>query len=491
MQVLSSGTPLAYSRAYRWRRLVNERAAFAGERRDWSANIETFDAELRDLASALGVPGLAYVVVAEGEVVATRALGSVREPGSVPFTTSTPLRIASVTKSLAAVIASQLVEEGRLDPELSVRSYAPTVDVPTGVRVRHLLTHSSEGEIGADYQYSSARFAQLREVLEAAAGTSFEEAVCTRVLNPAGMQEYESPRLGPHGGLVSTVDDMGRYLLALENGALLSEAGRARLEEAARSTTGEAFPVSWGWFVQNVQGRRVNWSFGQDAPDHSGALLLRLPDQRLSMFLLANSNAVSDPFRLLMGDVRKSPFAMSFLRLFAFSAAGSPLSRPARAAPRMPAELDDRESRSVYRFDDELLGWALVDLRVSDRQAAKAKLALALQRRAGCAADPVVHFAILQLRDSTLRECGLRIGRGLLASHPSSRWMLLTQGYLLQQHGQEAEANEVFRRILDLRNQEQTGYRLVLEDLVSSGLEGELLIRAQRMLDSLRARSGS
>lgn len=89
---------------------------------------------------------------------------------------------------------------------------------------------------------------------------------------------------------------------------------------------------------------------------------------------------------------------------------------------------------------------------------------------------------MLLLRDSTLRECGLQMGRGLLASHPLNRWTLLTQGYLLQQHRQKA--NEALRWILELRSQEETGYRSVLEDLVSSGIDAEREHRARRMLVS-------
>lgn len=455
---------------------------------DWTANVEVFDIELRDLQAALAIPGLAYVIVSDGRVVASRALGSTRAPDSTPFTTSTPLRIASVTKTLTSVIALQLAAEGRLDPEAMVRTYAPTADVPDGVRVRHLLEHRSEGDIGTDFLYSSARFALLRDVLEVAAGTSFEEAIRARVLAPAGMRAHPSPRLGAHGGLVSTVDDMGRYLLALDAGALMPSESLSRIDEVDRTADAAAHPARWGWFTQTVQGRHVTWSFGQDDPDHSGALLLRLPDRRLSLFLLANANTLSNPFRLLMGDLRKSPFAMSFLRLFAFSSPGSPLSRPARFAAGMQHELRLREGRSEYRFDDELIGWALIDLRRSDREGAKEKLTLARDRRDGCAPDPVVHFAILQLRDSTLRVCGLLIGRRLLAAHPGNRWMLLAQGYLLQQHGLDAEADVVIRRILELPNQEPSAYASVLKDLVSSGIGSDLQLRARQMLDSIEAR---
>ena len=70
--------------------------------------------------------------------------------------------------------------------------------------------------------------------------------------------------------------------------------------------------MSLGWFSQVVQGERLTWSFGQDEPEHSGALLLRLPERNLSLFVLANSNVLSDPF--LTSSVLGS-FSMHALRL--------------------------------------------------------------------------------------------------------------------------------------------------------------------------------
>jgi CubicO group peptidase (beta-lactamase class C family) len=87
----------------------------------WRANVEMFDAELQDLQTALGIPGLAYVIVSDSGPVASRAFGTTQPPDSAPFTTSTPRRIASITKSLTAIVALQLVEEGRLDLDAPAR----------------------------------------------------------------------------------------------------------------------------------------------------------------------------------------------------------------------------------------------------------------------------------------------------------------------------------------------------------------------------------
>lgn len=468
-----------------------------------------FDAELRDLQAALAIPGLAYVIVSDGGPIASGAFGVAHAPDSSPFTASTPLRIASVTKSITAVIALQLVDEGRLDLDLPARQYAPGLSIPNDVRVRHLLSHTSEGTVGTEYVYSSSRYAMLKNVIEAAAGTSFDATIRARVLDRAAMQAYPSPGLGAHAALVSTVGDIGRYLTALERGVLLRPQDLERLAVPSRTPSGAPLPVSSGWFVQTVQGRPVMWSFGQDDPEHSGALLIRLPEQKLSLFLLANSNVLSDPFRLLMGDATKSPFAMSFLRLFAFSPAGAPLGRPARGDSSIATAIEAHERRSGYRYRDELIGWALIDLWTNDRAGAKRKIAVVRDRYRDPNPDPVLHFASVHLQDPGVREAAILDGERLLRAHPENRWMMLAQGELLQQEGRIPEASESFRRILDLPNQEPDFLRRLfrawswmalaqmtaphdpaqarryLQSIVQSGVTGEMLADTRRMLDSL------
>src|SRR5687768_1241435 len=78
----------------------------------WDANAAAFRAEMDALRAPLGIPGLAYAVVYDGRVVTKEALGS--------LTTGTPLRIASVTKALAAVVVLQQVQAGTVSLDARV-----------------------------------------------------------------------------------------------------------------------------------------------------------------------------------------------------------------------------------------------------------------------------------------------------------------------------------------------------------------------------------
>lgn len=422
---------------------------------DWSANVSSFEQDIQSLQSALAVPGLGYVIVADGKVLASNAFGVAQNDKAHAFTLATPLRIASVTKSITATIALQLVEEGLLNLNQPVNFYLKTSTLSNEVLVRHLLTHTSEGKVGGEYVYSSSRYALMKDVIAAIAHRSFDEVVTERVLQRAQMKVYASPTLGAQGGLVSTIDDMAHYLVALDNGQLLKSASQSALAQPSFATNGGTLPVSLGWFAQTIQGKKVVWSFGQDDPEHSGALLIRLPEQGLSLFLLANANYVSDPFRLLMGDVSASPFAMSFLRLFAFSKPGHALVRPDFDNKESIARLAVAEANTGYRFGDEMIGAMLVDIRLGKIDEAQRKFALLDNRYPDKLIDnAIVHFAAPRLPDEQSKDKAISVGMSLLERHPDNRWILLTQGYLLQQRDRVDESIQCFEHILSLPNQQ-------------------------------------
>ena len=81
----------------------------------------------------------------------------------------------------------------------------------------------------------------------------------------------------------------------------------------ARTRTGETLPYALGWFVQTYRGERLVWHYGY-WPGSFSALYLKIPRRRRTLFLLANSDGLSQPFPSLgKGDVTESAFAAVFL----------------------------------------------------------------------------------------------------------------------------------------------------------------------------------
>ena len=160
-------------------------------------------------------------VMVDGELVHAAAFGT-RLPGSDDIVTTTDrFRIASISKTVTAIVVMQLVDEGVLaldDPvgQMLVDSLgvvAPDADAAR-LTVRQLLSHRSgfgaaEGVFfsngaascadaavqglstmvgsGTSYDYSNMNFCLLGMLIEAATGKTYERVVQESLLDPLGV----------------------------------------------------------------------------------------------------------------------------------------------------------------------------------------------------------------------------------------------------------------------------------------------------------------
>ena len=173
---------------------------------------------LARLASAQAsgrLPTVVAAVLRDGESVWTGAYGGEAVPGHDPA--DVQYRIGSITKTMTAVLALQLVRDGRLGLDEPAATWLG--DVAYADRsIRSLLAHNSgmrsepigswwersagltweelaDGHDGAgdifpalqQFHYSNLGFALLGEVVARVHGTTWWECVQTRILDPLGM----------------------------------------------------------------------------------------------------------------------------------------------------------------------------------------------------------------------------------------------------------------------------------------------------------------
>ena len=81
------------------------------------------------------------------------------------------------------------------------------------------------------------------------------------------------------------------------------------------SKSGRTLPYGLGWIVQEHKGVKLIWHYGW-APKAYSSLILKVPEDEVTLILLANSDGASAPFRLGAGNVLRSHFAVAFLNLF-------------------------------------------------------------------------------------------------------------------------------------------------------------------------------
>jgi CubicO group peptidase (beta-lactamase class C family) len=255
-------------------------AAAGGSDGDFS----TFEASMEDIRQALKITAMSAAVVRDQELIWAQGFGFADLENHVEATPDTPYGLASVTKPIAATLIMQLVEEGDIDLDAPAASYGVQVESQGVVTVRHLLTHTSEGVPGAVHNYNGGRYGLLGGIIEGATGRTFASLLSERFLIPLGMtntavnpinswggpsqagleefkyalgwgdlfQHYPDVYLrlaqpyqfdskyniidgmynlfhNPAGGLISSVTDIARFDIALDQHQLLDESTKAEM----------------------------------------------------------------------------------------------------------------------------------------------------------------------------------------------------------------------------------------------------------------------
>lgn len=191
---------------------------------------------LQQYADSQHLPGVAYGLVVDGQLVFKGGIGYTDIEKKIPADQSSLFRIASMSKSFACMAVLKLRDDGKLNlddpayfyiPELKNLKY-PTVDAPH-ITVRHLMTHGagfpednpwgdrqladSDKEFmefigrqisfsnppGIAYEYSNLGFALLGKIITNVSGMQYQEYIKKNIWEPLGMKTttYEYGDVAP------------------------------------------------------------------------------------------------------------------------------------------------------------------------------------------------------------------------------------------------------------------------------------------------------
>lgn len=313
-----------------------------------------FESQLESLRRQLGIPGMSAIVMVHDNIVWEGSLGVADIPSQAPVTPTTQFHLASLTKTFASTIVLQLVEQGMVALDDPIRNYGLNLPAPDTIRVRHLLSHTSEGVPGEQFRYNGDRFALLDAVIERATGESFAKRVVERIIRPLGLDQtapnplnsaafaasgheaatYIAAMAKGYGidnsgrpvpvaypasfssaaGLVSTAREVARYSTALDAGQFLSASTRTLAYTPARRANHQALPYGLGWFISTVNGHTLVWHYGYWTGNSS--LIIKEPSRGLTFVVLTNSDQLSARFRLGAGDLMSSTVAQAFVNAF-------------------------------------------------------------------------------------------------------------------------------------------------------------------------------
>lgn len=299
-----------------------------------------FEAALDSIRVGLEIPGFAAAIAHGNEIVWSRGFGLADVERGRPATDTTCFYVASVTKSVAAIVLMQLVEEGRVTLDDPISDYGVKLEADGVITVKHVFNHTSQGKPGTVFRYNGGRYAKLGHVMLEATGESFAELLAERILQPLGLRHtapdvelladfyaaglprqaflanvampYELRNglvvpfarlrhFSPAAGLVTSVRDLARISIALDAGQLLGTPAKEAMLSPSIEIDGPDKTYGLGWFIQTYEGVKLEWHFGL-ALGHS-SLMVRAPLQELVFVAVANTSRLTGAYDMRASDI--------------------------------------------------------------------------------------------------------------------------------------------------------------------------------------------
>jgi hypothetical protein len=125
------------------------------------------------------------------------------------------------------------------------------------------------------------------------------------------LSEYLN-EFGAFGGLATTATDLVKYSNAIDRNRFVSPATQRKIFTPNRTTGGAITPYGLGWFVQRYRDIDFYWHYGQTQGE--SALFIKVPQLKLVLAVLCNTDKLSQPFPLGDGDLFTSPVGQWFYK---------------------------------------------------------------------------------------------------------------------------------------------------------------------------------
>jgi CubicO group peptidase (beta-lactamase class C family) len=302
------------------------------------------DGIMSEYASPDG-PGASVLVMQDDSILFSRAYGLADITTGERLTVEHNFRLASVTKQFTAMSILMLSETGRLSLDDSISRFFPEFpEYGRGIRIRHLLTHTSGlvdyedlipdtatvqvhdidclrlmnesdslyFEPGSQYRYSNTGYALLALITERVTGARFADVLRDSIFQPLGMrttvafedgissvhhrayghsrqeaawaktdQSVTSAVLGD-GGIYSNSKELSIWISALLQHRFISDSLQQQAWTNALLNDAKAIDYGFGWHLDGGH------------PYHDGSTkgfrnhILVFPDKRMMVVVLTN-----------------------------------------------------------------------------------------------------------------------------------------------------------------------------------------------------------
>lgn len=318
------------------------------------------DAYIRESCTDKGIPGIAVVIVKDGQVTYLAGYGVTNVENPSPVTPQTVFDLASCSKSFTALAILLLDRDGLINLDSPIGDYLTDLKfadpgAESIITVRDLLNHTSglpgvfseplafhKGEdamaklvvamkrvhlnrpVGSSFEYSNMNYSLLGAIIENSSKKKFEDFMQDRIFTPLGMKNttlypevaankdrasghqlifgqivvsdieiYRSA--SPAGWVMSTAEDMGKWLLMqlnngkLDNRQVIPQELILKSHEPAVEYIENGGQVAYGmgWLsTTSPDGTRVIWH-GGDTPNFVAEMIL-VPEYDFGISMLVN-----------------------------------------------------------------------------------------------------------------------------------------------------------------------------------------------------------
>jgi len=342
-------------------------------------NMNEIDYTLKDLVDNSKTPSVQYVIFSKDSILHRFKYGYADVQKKQETTDKTTYKAYSVTKTFTALAILQLAEKNLLDIEKPAKNYLPDFPYSSDITIKQLLTHSAgvpnpipldwihlvtehntfnrnvffskilkrykktKSKPNEKFAYSNLGYVLLGQIIEIVSGVSYEEFICTHILDPLKLQpkdldftmsSSENHAKGYHkkwsftnfllrlfidkstymekvdgtwngfkdiyvngasyGGLIGTPDSFVIYVQELikPNSTLISAESKKLLFTENRTIKNKATGMCLSWFTGNLNGNRYLTNAGGGGGYYCEIRIY--PELELGSVIMFNRTGMSD-----------------------------------------------------------------------------------------------------------------------------------------------------------------------------------------------------
>ena len=339
---------------------------------------EALDAFARQYRLDRVIPSLSIAIVRGDETIFLGNYGFQDHDGEEPTTPRTSYLAASITKTFTAATLLAMEARGHINLDEDFTTFSewdrrcsrlvnsgiifgggeldglsiPPLNCDATITLEQVLSHRVNGVPGADFIYNPIVYGRLSNYVEEKTGRSWRAWMRDYVIDAAGLDgiaagwrdaagadvlthfappfKHVAAEVAEHGyasstlpntelnassGIIASPLALAKYGVALLREEILPRTALDRMWSPKPGANGEPEPYGLGWYVEEIEGRKVVWHGGW-WPDAYAGMMVIVPDVELVFVALGNTDGLHWGNPLNAADIASSPLAAKFFDEF-------------------------------------------------------------------------------------------------------------------------------------------------------------------------------